>query len=91
MVVGVHVADGIVVVVGVVVEVGVLVVEHIAMQGIHALHLVFLALCRCCCQLYATTAMALRQEDRCHTWTDRCMHVYGFSTLKHGEIRNINA
>ena len=63
-------------------RVGVLVVVGIAIQGIHALHLVFLALCRCCCQLYTRTTMALRQEDRCHTWTDRCMQVYGFSTLR---------
>ena len=80
VVVGVQVAVGIVVVaVGVVVEVGVLVVVGIAVQGIHALHLVFLALCRCCCQLYTRTTLALRQEDRCHTWTDRCMQVYGFA------------
>ena len=92
VVVGVQVADGIVVVVvGVVVEVGVLVVVGIAVQGIDALHLVFLALCRCCCHVYNRTTMALCQEDRCDTWTDRCMQVYGFSTLKHGEIRKINA
>ena len=55
-----------------------------------SLVVILVALCRCCCHVYNRTTMALRQEDRCRTWTDRCMQVYGFATLKHGEIRKQN-
>ena len=80
LVVGVPMVVGIVVVaVAMVVAVGVLVVVGIAMQGIHALRIVFLALCRCCCYFCIRPAMALHHGHRCYTLKDRCMQVYGFS------------
>ena len=80
--VGVEVLVGIVVVAAaMVVAVGVLVVVGIAMQGIHTLRIVFLALCRWCCSVCGGQAMALplRHGRRCYTLKDRCTQVYGLS------------
>ena len=81
----------VVVAVGIVVEVGVPVhgipVDGVAVHSLFVFHFLGFHLGWRCCHICSFSANPLGQ-DGSQPWTDRCMQVYGFSKLKHGEIRN---
>ena len=83
--------EGFVVAVGIVVVVGVLVhgipVDRVAVHSHFVGNFLGFHLGWRRCYICSPIATALGHHGS-HSWTDRCMQVYGFSKLKHGEIRN---